>query len=69
MLCRYAQQEAARGVRVVAQNAHFVAVVPYWASWPFEVLVLSLVRLRPLQLYSCPKLIEVYRHMQRRCFN
>lgn len=25
--------------RVVASNAHFVAVVPYWAVWPFETLI------------------------------
>jgi UDPglucose--hexose-1-phosphate uridylyltransferase len=26
--------------RVVAGNASFVAVVPFWAVWPFEVMVL-----------------------------
>ena len=25
--------------RVVEENEHFVAVVPYWAVWPFETLV------------------------------
>ncbi len=24
--------------RVVVQNEHFVALVPWWATWPFEVL-------------------------------
>jgi UDPglucose--hexose-1-phosphate uridylyltransferase len=28
-------------VRVVAENEQFVAVVPYWAVWPFETLVIA----------------------------
>ncbi|GAC92711.1 hypothetical protein PHSY_000266 [Pseudozyma hubeiensis SY62] len=26
--------------RVITSNEHFVAIVPYWAVWPFEVLLL-----------------------------
>lgn len=26
--------------RVVQVDQHFMAVVPYWASWPFEIMVL-----------------------------
>ncbi len=26
--------------RVVIENAHFVALVPFWATWPFETLLL-----------------------------
>jgi len=29
------------GIRVVVQNEHFVALVPFWAIWPFETLVVS----------------------------
>lgn len=28
------------GPRVVVQNAHWLAIVPYWATWPFETLLL-----------------------------
>jgi UDPglucose--hexose-1-phosphate uridylyltransferase len=28
------------GERVVAANESFIAVVPYWAVWPFEVMLL-----------------------------
>lgn len=41
LLCDYAALEARLGERVVCENAHFVAVVPYWAVWPFETMVLS----------------------------
>jgi UDPglucose--hexose-1-phosphate uridylyltransferase len=42
MLLDYAQREAASGERTVVQTAHWLAVVPYWASWPFETLLLPL---------------------------
>ena len=41
MLCSYLAAEQANGERVVASNEHFTALVPYWAVWPFEVLLLS----------------------------
>lgn len=29
------------GVRLVCANDHFVALVPFWAVWPFETLLIS----------------------------
>ena len=40
LLCDYLAMELQDGERVVCQNDHFVAVVPFWAVWPFETLVL-----------------------------
>jgi UDPglucose--hexose-1-phosphate uridylyltransferase len=40
LLCAYAALEHARGERVVEADEHWLAVVPYWAVWPFETLVL-----------------------------
>ena len=40
LLVEYAEQEVARNERVVVMNDHWVVVVPYWAYWPFETLVL-----------------------------
>ena len=41
MLCDYAELELGAGERVVCQNESFVAVVPFWATWPFETLLLA----------------------------
>jgi len=41
LLCEYLQREAHHGERVVCENDHFVALVPFWAMWPFETLVLT----------------------------
>jgi len=42
LLCDYAQIELQNEIRVVCRNQHFSAVVPWWAIWPFETLVLPL---------------------------
>jgi UDPglucose--hexose-1-phosphate uridylyltransferase len=41
---QYARRERESGERVVVQNEHWLAVVPYWAVWPFEILLLPLRR-------------------------
>jgi UDPglucose--hexose-1-phosphate uridylyltransferase len=41
LLCDYAAAETGRGQRLVAANEHFIAVVPFWAVWPFEVLLIA----------------------------
>ncbi|MBD3586480.1 UDP-glucose--hexose-1-phosphate uridylyltransferase [Salinimonas sp. HHU 13199] len=40
LLNDYAQRELDYGERVVRSNADWMAVVPYWAAWPFEILLL-----------------------------
>lgn len=40
LLRDYAELELARGERVVWANADWVVLVPYWATWPFETLLL-----------------------------
>lgn len=41
LLCDYLQLELQRSERVVCQNDAFTVLVPFWAVWPFETLVLS----------------------------
>jgi UDPglucose--hexose-1-phosphate uridylyltransferase len=41
LLCDYLRLEESASVRIVVQNEHFLAVVPYWAVWPFETMIIS----------------------------
>ena len=41
LLCDYVRAEQEKGLRIVAQNEHFTALVPFWAVWPFEVMLVS----------------------------
>ena len=41
LLCEYLAAEREAGERIIVENSHFTAVVPWWAVWPFETLILS----------------------------
>jgi UDPglucose--hexose-1-phosphate uridylyltransferase len=41
LLCDIIAAERSSGERMVAQNEHFSAVVPFWAIWPFEILLVA----------------------------
>lgn len=41
LLCDYLRLELQHGERIVYQNDAFVMLVPYWAVWPFETLLVS----------------------------
>ena len=41
LLCDYLAEEHAAGQRLVCENDSFVALVPFWAAWPFETMVLG----------------------------
>ncbi|MCA9432232.1 MAG: UDP-glucose--hexose-1-phosphate uridylyltransferase [Candidatus Omnitrophica bacterium] len=36
----YLNWELEQRVRIVSENEHFVGLAPYWAVWPFELLVI-----------------------------
>jgi len=40
LLCDYLRLERAAGERIVFENDHFTVLVPFWAIWPFETLLL-----------------------------
>lgn len=41
LLCDYLELELQLGERLITQNDAFAVVVPFWAIWPFETLLLS----------------------------
>jgi UDPglucose--hexose-1-phosphate uridylyltransferase len=41
LLCDYIALEGRERTRIVCENEHFTVVVPFWAVWPFETLVIS----------------------------
>lgn len=40
LLADYLQRELQRGERIVCSSLHWVALIPWWATWPFETLLL-----------------------------
>ncbi len=41
LLCEYLETERARSERIVFENDHFTVLVPFWAVWPFETMILA----------------------------
>jgi len=41
LLCDYLAKELEAKERIVTQNEEFAAVVPFWAVWPFEILLVA----------------------------
>ena len=48
MLCDYALLEIHNRSRLVCENDSFVCVVPFWAVWPFETMIVSKGHLKSL---------------------
>jgi UDPglucose--hexose-1-phosphate uridylyltransferase len=41
LLCSYLESEIQKGDRIVTSNNTYTALVPFWAVWPFEVLLVA----------------------------
>jgi UDPglucose--hexose-1-phosphate uridylyltransferase len=40
LLCDYLKLELDAGERIIYRNEHYVALIPFWAVWPFEAMLL-----------------------------
>ena len=40
MLLDYAEKELAKKERIVCSNQDWIALVPYWATWPYETMII-----------------------------
>ena len=41
MLADYLADEVRTGERIISANDHFTALVPFWAVWPYEVMIIA----------------------------
>jgi UDPglucose--hexose-1-phosphate uridylyltransferase len=41
LLADYLAEELYRKERIVSENGHFAVLVPFWAIWPYETLIIS----------------------------
>jgi UDPglucose--hexose-1-phosphate uridylyltransferase len=52
LLAEYVALEVEQQERIVCRNNEFLAVVPYWAVWPFETLVIARQQVGALPQFS-----------------
>ena len=72
LLGDYLDLEVADGVRLVCDNASFVAVVPYWAVWPFETMILPRRLIPALDGFTSEErdgLADILKRVLTRCDN
>ncbi len=72
LLVEYAALEAERRERIVVENGSWLAVVPYWALWPFETLLVPrrhILRLPDLDATERHALAEILKHLLTRYDN
>ena len=41
LLKDYVDNELQKKERIIAENEHFVLLVPFWATWPYETMIVS----------------------------
>lgn len=72
LLLDYLEEELKSGERVLDRNDHFTALVPFWAVWPFEVLVIAHRAVSSLPALTQPErraLAEIYQRLTTRYDN
>lgn len=65
LLDAVAEAELAEGARVVEVNASWLAVVPHWAAWPFEVLLIARLPIARLENLSAAARADLGRILAR----
>jgi UDPglucose--hexose-1-phosphate uridylyltransferase len=65
LLVDYAEEEARLAERVVVGSDHWLAVVPFWAIWPFETLLLPRVPVARLPDLSASQRLDLSRLLKR----
>ncbi|SET38277.1 UDP-glucose--hexose-1-phosphate uridylyltransferase [Thalassotalea agarivorans] len=72
LLTDYAAKEITKQERVVVENDDWVVVVPYWAAWPFETLLLpkfSVSRMTELSTNQQASLADILKQITIRYDN
>lgn len=64
LLSDYIRLELKEKTRVVIESTHFVVVVPFWALWPYETLVVSKTHHRHIGQFSTSEKEDLARVLQ-----
>jgi len=65
LLCEYVNLEISGKSRIVFENRSFVVLVPFWAVWPFEVLICSRRHMSVLPEFSAEEKADLAHTLKR----
>jgi UDPglucose--hexose-1-phosphate uridylyltransferase len=69
LLSDYLKEEKKQGQRIVSENEHFAVVVPFWAVWPFETMILPkrpMSRITDMTIDERDAFADIYRRITTR---
>jgi UDPglucose--hexose-1-phosphate uridylyltransferase len=72
LLSDYLAQELAREERVLFENKYFAALVPFWAVWPFEAMIVPkrpMARITDMSDAECDAFANAYKRLTVRYDN
>jgi len=72
LLSDYWQLEVKRAERMIFENEHFVALVPFWAVWPFETMIIpkrAMARITDMTEAERQAFADAYRRLATRYDN
>jgi UDPglucose--hexose-1-phosphate uridylyltransferase len=52
LLCSYLKLETEKKIRIISKNSNFICLVPYWAVWPFETMIIPLDHVSDLSSFT-----------------
>jgi UDPglucose--hexose-1-phosphate uridylyltransferase len=64
LLSDYISLEIGLNERIVAENEHFITVVPFWAVWPFETMIIpkrAMARISDMREEEVSAFAEMYK--------
>ena len=67
LLCDYLKLELKQEERIVCRNNDFVVLVPFWATWPFETMLLSTRHLSAMDELTPSELTSLAEILRRLC--
>ena len=68
LLLDYLERELETGTRILYENDSFVVLVPFWAVWPFEVMILPRDPLKSIDRFNSKQTVDfadAYRTLTR----
>ncbi len=72
LLSDYVQKEITNQERIIFENEHFVALVPFWAVWPFEAMIVpkrAMARITDMTDAEKDGLADAYKRLTTRYDN
>ena len=72
LLADYVKLELRKGERIILENGDFVALVPFWAAWPFETMIIPkrpMARITDMTESEIVAMADIYRKLTIRYDN